>query len=75
MGAKRDEAGKTRIALARALGEAGYDVDPQHIRLLACEAAGLEVCGSPAFCHAVGVSLRTPPVVTWDLPAENRPGR
>lgn len=32
MGAKRDEAGKTRIALAKALGEVGYDVDPQHIR-------------------------------------------
>ena len=32
MGAKRDEVGKTRRALAKALGEAGYDVDPQHIR-------------------------------------------
>ena len=32
MGAKQTEAGKTRIALAKALGEAGYDVDPQHIR-------------------------------------------
>lgn len=31
--------------------------------VLACEAAGLEVFGSPAFCQAVGVSLRTPPVV------------
>ena len=32
MGAKRDEVGKTRRALAKALGEAGYDVKPQRIR-------------------------------------------
>lgn len=32
MGAKRTEAEKTRRALAKALGEAGYDVKPQHIR-------------------------------------------
>lgn len=31
MGAKRTEAGKTRIALAKALGEAGYDVDPSDL--------------------------------------------
>lgn len=35
--------------------------------VLACEAAGLEACGSPAFCQAVGVFLRTPPVVAWDM--------
>lgn len=32
MGAKRTEVGKTRAALAKALREAGYDVDPQRIR-------------------------------------------
>ena len=32
MGAKRTEAEKTRAALAKALGAAGYDVKPQYIR-------------------------------------------